>query len=76
VEQQITGAISNRAMSAVVDLTNVTYVDSVGMRVLFALASRLETAQIALKLIAPIGSPSRRVIEISGLDSIVALDPG
>jgi stage II sporulation protein AA (anti-sigma F factor antagonist) len=75
VEEQIAGAISNRTLKAAVDLADVTYIDSIGMRVLFALALQLETAQIALKLLAPIGSPARRVIEISGLDSIVAVEP-
>jgi stage II sporulation protein AA (anti-sigma F factor antagonist) len=75
VEQQLASAISNRTMKAAVDLSDVAYVDSIGMRVLFALALRLETAQIEFKLIAPIGSPARRVIEISGLDSIVTVEP-
>jgi stage II sporulation protein AA (anti-sigma F factor antagonist) len=63
-------------MHAVVDLTQVTYIDSIGMRVLFGLATSLQTAQIGLKLIAPIGSPARRLIEISGLDVIVDVEPG
>ncbi|MEY2449499.1 MAG: hypothetical protein QOH79_2975 [Acidimicrobiaceae bacterium] len=76
VEQQIASFISNRTMHAVVDLTQVTYIDSIGMRVLFGLATSLQTAQIGLKLIAPIGSPARRLIEISGLDVIVDVEPG
>jgi len=75
VEGEITAAISNRTMSAAIDLTAVTYVDSIGMRVLFELATRLETAQIGLKLVAPIGSPARRVIEISGLNAVVDIEP-
>lgn len=75
VERHIADAITNRTMTAAVDLTDVAYVDSIGMRVLFALVSRLATAQIGLKLVAPIGSPARRVIEISGLDSVVDIEP-
>ena len=75
VEQQMASLISNRTMHAVVNLSKVTYIDSIGMRVLFALATSLETAQIGLKLIAPIGCPARRVIEISGLDAIVDVEP-
>jgi stage II sporulation protein AA (anti-sigma F factor antagonist) len=75
VEQQIADAITNRTMTAAIDLTDVSYVDSIGMRVLFALATRLETAQIGLKLVAPIGSAARRVTEISGLNSIVDVEP-
>lgn len=75
VEQQISHSITNHVMHVAVDLTEVGYIDSVGMRVLFSLTTRLETAQIGLKLVSPIGSPARRVIEISGLDSIVDVEP-
>jgi stage II sporulation protein AA (anti-sigma F factor antagonist) len=75
VEGEITRAISNRTMSAAIDLTAVTYVDSIGMRVLFELATRLETSQIGLKLVAPVGTPARRVIEISGLGAVVDIEP-
>ena len=75
VERQIVDAISNQAMRVAIDLTDIGYIDSIGMRVLFALTTRLETAQIGLKLVSPIGSPARRVIEISGLDSIVEVEP-
>jgi stage II sporulation protein AA (anti-sigma F factor antagonist) len=75
VEQQIASAISNRTMTVAIDLTHVAYVDSIGLRVLFAVARRLETAQIGLTVIAPVGSPARRVIEIAGFDTIVTVDP-
>ena len=75
VESEIATAISNRTMSAAIDLTAVSYIDSIGMRVLFEIATRLETAQIGLKLVAPIGSPARRVIEISGLNTVVDVEP-
>ena len=75
VEERITTAITNHTMQAAIDLTDVAYIDSIGMRVLFALAVRLETSQIGLKLVAPIGCAARRVIEIAGLDSIVDIEP-
>jgi stage II sporulation protein AA (anti-sigma F factor antagonist) len=75
VEGQITTAITNHTLQAAIDLTDVGYIDSIGMRVLFSLAIRLETSQIGFKLFAPIGSPARRVIEIAGLDSIVDIEP-
>ena len=74
VENQIASAITNQTMRTAIDLTDVDYIDSIGMRVLFALAARLETAQIGLKIVAPIGSPARRVIEIAGLDSVVDVE--
>jgi stage II sporulation protein AA (anti-sigma F factor antagonist) len=75
VEREIATAITNRTMQAAIDLSDVGYIDSVGMRVLYALAGRLETAQIKFKLVAPAGSPARRVIELSGLSSMVEVEP-
>lgn len=75
IEHDIVVAIPNACMSASVDLTDVTYVDSVGMRMFFNLVARLRTAQIALKVIAPHSSPARRIVDISGLTSVVAVEP-
>jgi stage II sporulation protein AA (anti-sigma F factor antagonist) len=75
VERQIADCISNQATAATLDLTDVQYVDSVGIRMLFKLTMRLRTAQIEFHLVAPIGSPARRVLEVSGLTSLVDVDP-
>lgn len=75
IAQKITGAISNQARRVSLDLTDVAYLDSAGLRILFSLADRLTTLQIELELVAPLRSPARRVIELSGLDSLTSLDP-
>lgn len=74
VEADLSEAIPNRTMTAAVDLSNVAYIDSIGMRVLFSLVTRLETAQIGIRFIAPLGSPARRIIQISGLDAVAQVD--
>jgi len=75
VEDDVTSAISNHCTSASVDLTDVTYVDSVGMRLFFNLVAQLRTAQIELKIIAPQSSPARRIVDISGLNAVVTVEP-
>ena len=75
LQQRLEAAIPNQVTSVTIDLTDVTYIDSIGMRLLFSLAARLRTAQIAVVVVAPTGSPARRVIEISGLAAVVTLDP-
>ncbi|HEX4819403.1 MAG TPA: STAS domain-containing protein [Acidimicrobiales bacterium] len=75
IEEDITTAIPNHCTSASVDLTDVTYVDSVGMRVFFNLVAQLRTAQIELKVIAPPSSPARRIVDISGLNAVVTVEP-
>ena len=75
VEVQIVAGITNQVTSVSVDLGDVDYMDSAGMRILFSLASRLAGLQIALEVVAPVGSPARRLVEVSGLASLVALLP-
>jgi anti-anti-sigma factor len=75
VEAQLTEAISNQATMVSIDLADVAYLDSAGLRMLFHLVDRLATLQIAVELVTPLRSPSRRVIELSGLAALVPLDP-
>jgi anti-anti-sigma factor len=75
VEEQIVAAITNQVTSVSVDLGEVEYLDSAGMRILFSLASRLAGLQIAFEVVAPVGSAARRLAEVSGLASLVALRP-
>jgi stage II sporulation protein AA (anti-sigma F factor antagonist) len=75
VEQQMLDAISNQLSEVVVDLSGVTYVDSAGLRVLFTLGTRLEALQIRFRLVVPLDSPPRRVIELSGIGSVAAVQP-
>ena len=73
VEQEINQAISNQITLVELDLTDVAFIDSAGLRSLFGLVSRLNRLQITLELVAPEPSPARRVIELSGLESMVTV---
>jgi anti-anti-sigma factor len=75
VEEEMAAAVSHQPTMVSVDLTDLTYMDSVGVRILFGLASRLQTLRIALELIVPVDSPTRRLIELSGFESVAALRP-
>ena len=75
VEEEIAAAIPNLCTTASVDLTEVTYVDSVGMRLFFNLVAQLRTAQIELKMLAPPSSPARRIVDLSGLNAVVPVEP-
>jgi anti-anti-sigma factor len=76
VEDELRAAISHQPSAVSVDLTNLTYMDSVGISILFALVSRLKPLQITLKLIVPLDAPTRRLIEISGIETFASLQPG
>ena len=76
VEDEIRSAVSIQPRSVSVDLTELSYIDSSGIRILYGLASRLQALRIVLELIVPLESPTRRLIELSGFESIAALRPG
>lgn len=76
VEKRILEEIDNQLTDVELDLTDVDYVDSAGLRILFTLATRLEISQIALALRVPPSSPTRRVLEVTGMAAIATLLPG
>lgn len=56
--EEIRAAVSDQPTTVSVDLTHLTYVDSAGIRILFALASRLQALRIMLELVVPLDSPT------------------
>ncbi len=75
VEDKIREAVSSQPAAVSVDLTDLSYLDSAGIRILFGLASRLQALRIVLELVVPLDSPTRRLIELSGFESLAALRP-
>lgn len=73
VQNQINAAIDNHVNTVRVDLSEVGYLDSAGLRILFTLAGRLRTLQTTFELIVPSGSPVRRAVELSGLEPYTKL---
>jgi anti-anti-sigma factor len=75
VEEEILKSVPDQATAMSVDLTDLTYMDSTGIRILFNLAARLQELRIALEFIVPLDSPIRRLIELSGFESLATLRP-
>lgn len=75
VEDELTTAIRNRATGVTLDLGGVTYLDSAGLQVVFALAVTLRRLQIDMRVVAPEGSPARHAIEMAGMASIAEIEP-
>ena len=72
VEEQILDAISNQATAVLVDLSNVEYMDSSGLRIMFTLAARLNVLQIGLDVVTSAGSSTHRVLELAGFGALWA----
>lgn len=72
IEEQILATIDNHATTVLIDLINVDYMDSSGLRILFTLAARLSVLQIGLDVVTAAGSSTRRVLELAGFSSLRA----
>ena len=64
--------VSNHELGLVVDLTNVGYIDSAGIRLLFDLAGRLERRQLSLHLVAADGTHVSEVLGLVSIDDVAA----
>lgn len=65
---------SQEAGALVLDLTETTYLDSTGVRLLFELAERLQSRRQQLRLVVTDEALVRRVILLTKLDEQVPLD--
>jgi anti-anti-sigma factor len=75
VESQLAAAIPNRSTTVDLDLAGVTYLDSAGLQVVFALTVKLRRLQIDLRILAPEGSAARHAIDMAGMGSLADIEP-
>jgi len=73
LRDRLLGAVRNEDLGLVVDLTEASYIDSVGVSVLFELAERLTERQLRLAVVMPQGGLVRRVLTIVNLGSVAEL---
>ena len=62
------------ARAVVVDLSEVTFFDSAGVRLLDDIARSCGHHNTPLRVVAPPGTPTRRVLEIVGMATPLAVD--
>jgi anti-anti-sigma factor len=70
----IRGRVTNEAIGVIIDLSEVTFIDSSGLEVLFDLARRLKGRRQQLRLVVPPESHIDAVIEIVDLRATVEVD--
>jgi anti-anti-sigma factor len=68
------GALVDGAVGVVLDLRNVSFFDSSGVRLVDRLARECGRRGSLLRVVAPRGVPARRVLEIVGLAEALVAD--
>lgn len=71
----ISAAVDNELAGVVIDLTDVSYLDSSGVHLVFDLAERLAARQQMLALAVPEGARIRRVLDLVNVDAVAAIEP-
>lgn len=66
--RRITEAVPTSARGVVVDMTGLEFMDSSGVSMLFALARQVGSHRQQLRVVAPLGKPVARVLEIVEFD--------
>ncbi len=67
----IAGRVTNHAKGLVIDLTEVTYLDSAAIHVVYELREQLAARNIALRLVVPPGAPTMTTLELTGVPAAV-----
>ena len=65
--------VPNDALGLVVDLSDVRYIDSVGVRMLFTFIRSLHASRQGIAIAVPQGSPVRKLLKITHLDEAAVL---
>jgi anti-anti-sigma factor len=74
IERTIMDAVPNTAFGMLLDLSDVTYIDSAGVRLLLALADRFRWRAQELGLVVPEDSRIRRVLTMAGAEGALVLE--
>lgn len=75
VSAHVLDALTKDTAGLVIDLSEVRYIDSAGVHMLFDLARRLEAGRQGMAITIGVSSPIRRLLEITNLDQVVAICP-
>ena len=66
-EERIVAGVPNEADRLILDLSEVTYLDSAGVRLILGVNERLHLRRQELRLVVPATAPIQRLIEITRL---------
>jgi anti-anti-sigma factor len=72
---RVASAIGDQSGGLVVDLSELAFLDSTGVRMLFGLAAELDKRRQALRVVVPDGSHLGEILDTVGLKQAAATDP-
>lgn len=75
IQGHLSAAIPNDTTHVDLDLTDVSYLDSAGLQIIFSLIGQLRRLQIGLRIVAPPTSPAGHAIAMSGMASLADIEP-
>jgi anti-anti-sigma factor len=75
LQGELTAAVPNTARGLLLDLTELEFLDSSGVHMLYDVADRLATRQQRLAVVIEPDAPPRRAIELSGVEPAAWLYP-
>jgi anti-anti-sigma factor len=75
LRDRLLGAVRNEDHGLVIDLSSASYIDSVGVSLLFELAERLEERQLRLAVVIPEDGLVDRVLRIVNIGSVATVHP-
>ena len=67
VDSAVTATVSNQAFALILDLSEVTYLDSAGVRLLYQLDARMDVHQQQLVIVVPSGASILRTLQAAGV---------
>jgi stage II sporulation protein AA (anti-sigma F factor antagonist) len=67
--------LHSSASALVLDLSDVNYLDSSGIQLLFDLGRRVAARRQSIRLVVPSGAPMRRVLELCAVESVAPMHP-
>ena len=63
----------NHARTLVLDLSDIEYLDSAGIRLIYRLAEQLQTRGQALRLVIPASSPANDTLRLAGVAGTIEI---
>jgi anti-sigma B factor antagonist len=73
LRQELLALVTDEVDGLVVDVTDVPYADSAGIRVLFDLARDLRRRDQSLTVTVPVSSPLRRLLKITNFQEVASI---